>query len=240
MRDRELGDLSVQNTDFPRTLSLLRKEKGVSQKDAAAELGVSQALLSHYERGLREPGLRFVALAADYYGVSADFLLGRTQSRDGSDVDPTEYFDVSAASDNRLRGSAAAMFSKKVLSNAMSVLFDIVGKTGSQALLGGCYNVLASTVYGIFREIYEHCGSEPDRFFALDRRESRRVIAARMQMALSSLEAELDRREAQLDPLSHDLLVKNWPQAANSVMSIIHSAESAAAAMRDAVEAAEE
>ena len=116
------------NMDFPRTLSLLRKEKGVSQKDAAKELGVSQALLSHYERGLREPGLKFVVLAADYYGVSADFLLGRTQSRDGSDVDPVEFFDVTASSDNRLRGSAAAMFSKKVLANAMSVLFDIVAR----------------------------------------------------------------------------------------------------------------
>lgn len=236
----ELERLSVQNTDFPRTLSLLRKEKGVSQKDAAAELGVSQALLSHYERGLREPGLRFVALAADYYGVSADFLLGRTQSRDGSDVDPTEYFDASAASDNRLRGSAAAMFSKKVLSNALSVLFDIVGRTGSQAMLNGCYNILSSTVYTLFREIYERAGSEPERFFALSERESRRMISAGTQVSMNGFEAELDRREALLDPLSHDILVRSFPQTANSLMSVIHAAESAAAGVRDAVEAVEE
>ena len=47
-------------TDFSRTLSLLRQEKGVSQRKAAAELGISQALLSHYENGIREPGLAFV------------------------------------------------------------------------------------------------------------------------------------------------------------------------------------
>ena len=64
--------------DFPRTLSLLRQEKKISQRKAAAELQVSQALLSHYENGVREPGLSFVVRAADYYGVSCDYLLGRT------------------------------------------------------------------------------------------------------------------------------------------------------------------
>ena len=62
---------------FARTLSRLRHEKGVSQRQAAQELGVSQALLSHYENGIREPGLAFVVRACDYYQVSADYLLGR-------------------------------------------------------------------------------------------------------------------------------------------------------------------
>lgn len=38
------------NADFPRLITLLRKEKGISQKQAAAEFGISQALLSHYEK----------------------------------------------------------------------------------------------------------------------------------------------------------------------------------------------
>ena len=37
--------------DFPRILTLLRKEKNISQKQAAEDLGVAQALLSHYEKG---------------------------------------------------------------------------------------------------------------------------------------------------------------------------------------------
>ena len=63
------------NAEFSRTLSLLRQEKGVSQRTAAGVLGISQALLSHYENGIREPGLAFVVKACDYYGVSADYLL---------------------------------------------------------------------------------------------------------------------------------------------------------------------
>ena len=64
---------------FPETLAALRKERNISQRKAAADLNISQALLSHYENGAREPGLGFVCRACDYYGVSADYLLCRTE-----------------------------------------------------------------------------------------------------------------------------------------------------------------
>ena len=62
---------------FSRNMSKLRKEHGLSQRKAAADLHISQALLSHYENGAREPGLPFLCRACDYYGVTADYLLGR-------------------------------------------------------------------------------------------------------------------------------------------------------------------
>jgi transcriptional regulator with XRE-family HTH domain len=69
------------STEFSRTLSLLRQQRGVSQRTAAADLGVSQALLSHYENGVREPGLAFVVRACEYYRVSADYILGISDIR---------------------------------------------------------------------------------------------------------------------------------------------------------------
>ena len=92
------------STEFSRTLSLLRKERGVSQRMAAADLGVSQALLSHYENGIREPGLAFVVKACDYYHVSADYMLGRTLARDGSMLTPEEVLDM-AEPGNVVQGS---------------------------------------------------------------------------------------------------------------------------------------
>lgn len=68
---------------FSETMSELRRRKGASQRTAAADLGISQALLSHYENGAREPGLDFVCRACEYYGVSADYLLGRTDEPGG-------------------------------------------------------------------------------------------------------------------------------------------------------------
>ena len=70
------------NRTFPETLSVLRHERNISQRTAAAALNISQALLSHYENGAREPGLQFVCRACDYYGVTADYLLCRSDSPD--------------------------------------------------------------------------------------------------------------------------------------------------------------
>ena len=58
------------NLDFARIITLQRKERQISQKQAAADLGISQALLSHYEKGIRECGLNFLVKIADYYNVS--------------------------------------------------------------------------------------------------------------------------------------------------------------------------
>ena len=102
-------------TDFPRTLSLLRQEKKLSQKKAAEALGISQALLSHYENGVREPGLSFVVRAADFYGVSCDYLLGRTMSPGRGRHLGGRAGDLSEEKGNVLRGSVSAMLQKKLL-----------------------------------------------------------------------------------------------------------------------------
>jgi transcriptional regulator with XRE-family HTH domain len=66
---------------FSIRLSELRRQAGYSQRKTATDLGISQALLSHYENGIREPKLDFVVKACDYYGVSADYILGRSDKK---------------------------------------------------------------------------------------------------------------------------------------------------------------
>ena len=70
---------------FSQTMSELRRSRGLSQRKAAAELNISQALLSHYETGAREPGLDFVCRACRYYQVTADYLLGLSPYPHGID-----------------------------------------------------------------------------------------------------------------------------------------------------------
>jgi len=72
---------SSKKSRFAINLGKLRREKGLSQRQAAAELGVSQALLSHYENDSREPRLDFVIKICDYYAVTTDYMLGRTRER---------------------------------------------------------------------------------------------------------------------------------------------------------------
>lgn len=75
------------NCDFPKKLAAERKKRGISQKQAASALGVSQALLSHYEKGIRECSLDFVVKVSQYYGVSCDYLLGlNSENQENEDV----------------------------------------------------------------------------------------------------------------------------------------------------------
>jgi len=72
---------SSGKSEFAVVLGKLRREKGLSQRQAATELGISQALLSHYENDAREPKLDFVVKVCDYYEVTTDYILGRTKER---------------------------------------------------------------------------------------------------------------------------------------------------------------
>ncbi len=104
---------------FASILSQLRKERGISQKKAATDLGISQALLSHYEKGIRECGLDFVIRCSEYYGVTTDYLLGVSNSRNGLDID--------ALTDSEDDDSEFSIFT---LGKATKYLLDLVA-TGS-------------------------------------------------------------------------------------------------------------
>ena len=112
------------NTSFSRILTLLRKERGLTQKEAAANLGISQALLSHYEKGIRECGLDFVVKASEYYGVSCDYLLGRSPDRSGLTLTVDDIPDDSNdPDDSKYKGSLLPVLSKKLIINSLGILY---------------------------------------------------------------------------------------------------------------------
>ena len=56
----------------------LRKARHITQLRLALELNMSQNTISRYESGEREPGIAELIRIADYFHVSVDYLLGRT------------------------------------------------------------------------------------------------------------------------------------------------------------------
>lgn len=66
---------------FASIITATRRRRGISQKQAALELGISQSLLSHYEKGIRECNLDFLVKLSEYYGVSCDYLLGHSTAK---------------------------------------------------------------------------------------------------------------------------------------------------------------
>lgn len=63
---------------LPETLKCLREQKGVYLKEVAPVLGVSVGTMSNYEHGVHAPDPDTLVQLADYYGVSVDYLIGRT------------------------------------------------------------------------------------------------------------------------------------------------------------------
>lgn len=170
-------------SDFPRILTLLRKEKGISQKCAANDLGVSQALLSHYEKGIRECGLEFVVRAANYYGVSCDYLLGRSPDRTGAVLSIEDIPEPDAiGKENVYHGSLLPTLNKKLIANSLNILYDMLQKAGSRELTTEVSDYIMTAVYKMFREVYAANAKNPDGLFAVDTPVYRALSSAAMQI----------------------------------------------------------
>lgn len=64
-----------------RILTELRKEKEIGQKELAIYLNVSVGTVSNYENDVHSPDLFTLCRLADFFGVTTDYLLGRTSYR---------------------------------------------------------------------------------------------------------------------------------------------------------------
>ncbi len=63
-------------------LKLLRKNRGLTQISLQMQTGIEQALLSKFENGERVPPTETLVLLADFYNVSIDYILCRTENPD--------------------------------------------------------------------------------------------------------------------------------------------------------------
>ena len=217
----------ASTSEFSRTLSLLRQERGVSQRTAASDLGISQALLSHYENGIREPGLSFVVKSCDYYHVSADFILGRTLSRDGSMLSSEEVLGA-AEPGNILQGSVLATLQSKLLSGAVGVLFGLLGKLGDKTAINAAAAYLGGAVYQLYRHLYRAAGAN-EAYFALD------PAACTMGTADADMKLEEVRyaralraqaaKKAEFPDLSPEALTSNYPGRCQSLTQVLSTAD---------------
>ena len=215
------------NEDFSRTLALLRQEKGVSQRQAARDLGISQALLSHYENGVREPGLAFVRRACDYYRVSADYLLGRTLDRDGAVITAEELYDASNEK-GTLKGSIAATLQKKLLVNTISLLFELLGRMGTRDAVNAAGRYLSGALYQLYRMLHRAAGGQ-DRYFSLGGTAfSMDAVDARMRLDRVAFAQALDaiaETDAPLPRMDSSSLAAAFPALTQSLTQVLHNTE---------------
>ena len=113
---------------FSTNLTTLRKERKLSQKVVAMDLNISQALLSHYEKGVRECSLDLLITIADYFGVSCDYLLGCTDVR------------------SRVTNSANKV---ETMCGCVSEVMFSVNRTGDKKLVAAVEKYLVLSLYNL-------------------------------------------------------------------------------------------
>ncbi|MCV5935179.1 helix-turn-helix domain-containing protein, partial [Escherichia coli] len=57
----------------------LRKNSKITQEQLRNAIGVSKMAISYFEKGKKSPGLESLEKIADYFGVTTDYLLGRSE-----------------------------------------------------------------------------------------------------------------------------------------------------------------
>ena len=233
MRERKKRKKDM-NADFARVLALLRQEKGISQRKAAAALGVSQALLSHYENGIREPGLAFVVKACDYYHVSADYLLGRSLSRDGAFIEAGELADASEARED-LKGGVMAKLQKKLIVNTASVLFDLLGKVGSREAVSQAGAYMGGALYQLFRLLYRAAGGN-EGYFSTDAASfDMGAMSADMTLARIQYGKALTAYRGEFPAMDAQSLAEDYQGFSQSMAQVFHASDERVRKLQESV-----
>ena len=66
--------------EFPKRLQRLRERRGIKRSILGELCGLSKNVIARYERGECEPSSSSIAAIADFFDVSVDYLLGRTDN----------------------------------------------------------------------------------------------------------------------------------------------------------------
>ena len=200
-------------TEFSRMITLLRKERKINQKQAAADLGVSQALLSHYEKGIRECGLEFLVKTADYYGVTCDYLLGRS-------AEPGTVIESPADT------APPVPQAQKRLSDSTAVLFGMAEDSGDPAIPGYIERILTLSVYRVFRTLYSADPKNDRRFFTVSEAAADGLAMAAIERSRALSEEAVRECALSQTVITTNSLTESYPLYVSSLLNLIKNAES--------------
>ena len=173
--------------------------------------------------------------ACDYYGVSADFILGRTLSREGNMLTEQDILDA-AEPKSTLRGSVLATLQSKLLSGAVGVLFGLLGKLGDKAAINAASDCLSSTVYQLYRHLYRAAGAN-EAYFSRDPAACTMGLAgadmklseARYARALRGQAAQ----KAEFPDLSSQAITDAYPGRCQSLTQVLSAADARLSALSE-------
>ena len=215
---------------FSRIITLLRKEKGITQKQAAADLGISQALLSHYEKGLRECGLDFLIKLCDYYNVSSDYILGRSPGRNGAVLTVNDLDGAETAKDSHFSGSVLPAMNKRLISSSLNIVYDMLAKAGSKEVTGKVSDYLMMAVYRMYRTLYSAEKKNSRSMFKVPQGLFEGYTGGRMERCCAELDVILADKNTvktvgSAFEMTSESLAAEYPKHATGLLNTVKTAE---------------
>jgi hypothetical protein len=127
-----------------------------------------------------------------------------------------------------LRGSIAATLQKKLLVNAINLLFELLGRTGSREAISAAGGYLGGAFYQVYRALHRASGSK-DTYFALPGEAfSADAVDAQMHIQRAHYAAALGaltEQETPMPAMDNETLSESYPGLMQSVTQVLHTTE---------------
>ncbi|MCL2089462.1 MAG: helix-turn-helix domain-containing protein [Oscillospiraceae bacterium] len=224
--------------EFHRVLTMLRKERKLSQKQTAIDLGISQALLSHYEKGIRECGLDFILKVADYFEVSCDFLLGRSPDPKGATISVDEIPNSDLVKEQITPDKLISEANKKLIFNSITVLIDIIRKYDDKErkLMNETVAYIMMAVYNMFRIAHRANPYNSAELFSVDDSMAAALVRAQMSIGEAKVAAKAVSSAKSIKSNKHgdssfeytvslESLSRDYSSYSTSLLNLIHNVE---------------
>ncbi len=213
--------------NFSRVITLLRKERGLTQKQVAQDLGISQALLSHYEKGLRECGLEFLVRLCDYYNVSSDYILGRTADRSGTVISVDDLPTGNSTKDSKFTGSVLPTMNKRLIFSSLNILYDKLAQCGNKELTTKVSDYISMSIYKVFRIIYSSNKNNTQSLFNVNPGVFEgHTTAAQIKLCTDINELLCDKHiDKDCFEMTSESIANDYPQHSTGFFNVIKSAE---------------
>ena len=220
--------------EFGERLKLLRKEQKLFQRDMAEFLQITEVHYRRMEAGkVNVPTLTLCALA-DRFGVTTDYLLGRSAERNGMMLSAEDLPNPDKMKDNIYHGSVLPTMNKKLISNSLNVLYAKIGQCHSKALTTEVSAYLMMAVAKMFRMLYSAEPHNASSMFSIEPHRWHGYSDAVMRMAEANVEALLDGQdvnggEGVKDPaclaMTTESLTREFPLYTPSLLNLVKTSE---------------
>ena len=226
----EKGRENFVKNDFARIITLLRKERGLSQKQVALDLNISQALLSHYEKGIRECGLDFLLSIADYYDVSCDYLLGKTSERTGTILNMLkEDNNINDDSNTSCETYIENKINKAIIINSINIIYGLLETDSNKELNDEISNYIMVLFYNLFRRLYSGNLKNLQGLFSADKNLYKTLASASECLPNGKIDILVKKIATTNDSNFHitrERIMSEYPNIASSLYTLIQMAES--------------